>query len=666
MKELKDLKADTWEWLDAFIKRWNWWQSRLNVLCSTLVYLDLVILNPDEDKLSIRDNGLQRFEEIVVESPSIVERTQSVIRQWCLDEREARSSKSVLIALHRLVECMNTLGCYGDHIEEPYLRFLGDHYAEKAKHTSKLTALAYLQICVDDVVAEESRGKGILRDETRTAAGIKTLQQLILPHVEWLANDALDEIITKQDKISLKKLDEAFLRVTASSETWNVSPNDSLLEHYRNNIFRRVKEIVTDTAEDARMIERLLELKEFLDDCLSSSCLNDVELHDRKFTYATWEAFERGFMCRKIKPAELIAKHVDSLMRRGQKAASDAEFFAEMKRVLTLYRFSADKDVFRTFYNRALAKRLLLGRSASDDFEKEVIKVLSESYDAAFSDQAQMFSDLAISKDLVEEYRNVKRGQPPRPDIGLSVMVLQHSVWPVIRKVTRSETGVEVRLPSKMEEALVDFVSFYGEKHANRQLTWAHYLGTATLIARFPSGRKELSVSMYQAVVLLLFNERPTWTTQEIQDRISLNTQDLTLTLQSLALGRKLVLKRVSDRLSKGVRPDDQFTINEDFTDPRVKIHINTIQQSDTLEETQQAVKVIDQYRDASLDAAIVRIMKAKKTLKSQQLIAETIDAVNKHFKPEVKAIKLRIDSLMEREFIARKDGSSDTFVYLA
>jgi cullin-4 len=130
-----------------------------------------------------------------------------------------------------------------------------------------------------------------------------------------------------------------------------------------------------------------------------------------------------------------------------------------------------DKDVFRTFYNRALAKRLLLGRSASDDFEKEVIKVLSESkwtatlatydvhsfflpgttaYDAAFSDQAQMFSDLAISKDLIEDYRNVKPGQPDRPDSGLSVMVLQHSVWPVIRKVTRSETGVEVRLPSKV------------------------------------------------------------------------------------------------------------------------------------------------------------------------------------------------------------------------
>jgi cullin-4 len=34
-----------------------------------------------------------------------------------------------------------------------------------------------------------------------------------------------------------------------------------------------------------------------------------------------------------------------------------------------------------------------------------------------------------------------------------------------------------------------------------------HSLGTAILRARFKAGTKELSVSLYQAVVLLLFNE---------------------------------------------------------------------------------------------------------------------------------------------------------------
>jgi cullin 4 len=217
-----------------------------------------------------------------------------------------------------------------------------------------------------------------------------------------------------------------------------------------------------------------------------------------------------------------------------------------------------------------------------------------------------------------------------------------------------------------MEAALADYVTFYCERHAKRELSWAHYLGTATLTARFPRGNKELSVSLYQAAVLLLFSERGTWTTEEIASRLLLNTNDLTLTLQSLALGRKLVLRRTTPRMGRDIRANDSFSFNENFTDPKVKLHINSIQQNDTVEETVATVKVIDQYRDASLDAAIVRIMKGAKTMKNQQLVNETIEAVAKHFKPEVKSIKLRIDSLIDREFIARKEGTADTFVYLA
>lgn len=60
-----------------------------------------------------------------------------------------------------------------------------------------------------------------------------------------------------------------------------------------------------------------------------------------------------------------------------------------------------------------------------------------------------MFNDLAVSKDLTEAYRTVKPGQPPRPDTKLEIRVLQHSVWPVIRRASRIE-GVEIALPSKV------------------------------------------------------------------------------------------------------------------------------------------------------------------------------------------------------------------------
>ena len=99
---------------------------------------------------------------------------------------------------------------------------------------------------------------------------------------------------------------------------------------------------------------------------------------NQDFIYGLTDAFQSGFRARRNKPAELIAKHLDRAMRKGQKGKDDASFQAELDRVLALYRFTDDKDVFRTFYHRALAKRLLLQKSASDDFEKAVLKKLKE------------------------------------------------------------------------------------------------------------------------------------------------------------------------------------------------------------------------------------------------------------------------------------------------
>lgn len=58
-----------------------------------------------------------------------------------------------------------------------------------------------------------------------------------------------------------------------------------------------------------------------------------------------------------------------------------------------------------------------------------------------------------------------------------------------------------------MQAELIKYTDHYKSKHSGRVLDWIHSLGTATLKARFKAGPKELSVSLYQAVVLLLFNE---------------------------------------------------------------------------------------------------------------------------------------------------------------
>lgn len=58
-----------------------------------------------------------------------------------------------------------------------------------------------------------------------------------------------------------------------------------------------------------------------------------------------------------------------------------------------------------------------------------------------------------------------------------------------------------------MTDELNNFSEFYKKEHGTRKLDWDHALGTATLRANFKAGPKELSVSLYQAIILILFND---------------------------------------------------------------------------------------------------------------------------------------------------------------
>lgn len=58
-----------------------------------------------------------------------------------------------------------------------------------------------------------------------------------------------------------------------------------------------------------------------------------------------------------------------------------------------------------------------------------------------------------------------------------------------------------------MVQYLEAFKLFYLNKHSGRKLQWQPSLGHCVLKAVFSHGDKELQVSLFQALVLLLFNK---------------------------------------------------------------------------------------------------------------------------------------------------------------
>lgn len=75
-----------------------------------------------------------------------------------------------------------------------------------------------------------------------------------------------------------------------------------------------------------------------------------------------------------------------------------------------------------------------------------------------------------------------------------------------------------------MQEELTKFAVYYKQKHQGHKLDWDHALGTATLKASFKSGDKELSVSLYQAIILLLFNDSVELSFTDIKNQCRLGT----------------------------------------------------------------------------------------------------------------------------------------------
>lgn len=73
---------------------------------------------------------------------------------------------------------------------------------------------------------------------------------------------------------------------------------------------------------------------------------------------------------------------------------------------MVLFRFLQEKDVFERYYKQHLAKRLLLNKSVSDDWEKNMISKLKTECGCQFTSKLEgMFKDMTVSNTIMEEFK---------------------------------------------------------------------------------------------------------------------------------------------------------------------------------------------------------------------------------------------------------------------
>jgi cullin 3 len=381
-----------------------------------------------------------------------------------------------------------------------------------------------------------------------------------------------------------------------------------------------------------------------------------------------------------------------------------------LNKVVQLFRFLSSKDVFEEFYKQTTAKRLLGGRVASDDVEKLMIGKLKAECGANYTHKLEgMFSDLSKSALFMANFRRERRDRLVALSGGcdIDVTVLTAPNW----SSTVKPVPMAV-LPPSIAAAAAEFSKYYLDKHNGRKLQWNCGKGTAEVRARIGVGAAartyELTVSTYQMIMLLAFNgpeagagaagsssASPSGGAVAIpyRDFLRFDIPEDELKRHLLSLCNPKVRLLNKSTAKKDVDEEDVFTVNDAFASKLLRIKVPLI----SMKSAQQAAAAaaaasgktggagaaggragaggddagdvmanVEEGRKALLESVIVRVMKARKHMEHNALVAEVIRMVSARFTPDMASIKKRIEHLIERDYMERSAENHNMYAYLA
>uniref|UniRef100_A0A8C1PDE8 Cullin 4A n=1 Tax=Cyprinus carpio TaxID=7962 RepID=A0A8C1PDE8_CYPCA len=593
----------------SFLKKMNrCWQDHCRqtiMIRSIFLFLDRTYVLQNSLLPSIWDTGLELFRTHIISDGAVQSRTVEGILEQIERERNGETVERSL--LRSLLGMLSDLQVYKDSFEQRFLMETNRLYAaEGQRFMQDRDVPEYLHHVAQRLEEENDRVISYLDQSTQKPLIATVEKQLLEEHMSAILQKGLRILLDENRVCELTLLYELFSKVKGGLT--------ALLQAWREYIKSFGAEIVSSPERDKEMVQELLDFKDKMDHVMQR-CFQ----RNDSFINAMKEAFESFINKRPNKPAELIAKYVDSKLRAGNKEATEEELERILDKIMIIFRFIHECG-------------------------------------AAFTSKLEgMFKDMELSKDIMIQFKQYMQNQSDPSNIELTVNILTMGYWP-------SYTPMDVHLPTEMVKLQEVFKLFYLGKHSGRKLQWQPTLGHAVLKTEFKEGKKELQVSLFQTLVLLMFNETEEFSMEEIRTATGIEDDELKRTLQSLACGKARVLNKTPR--GKDVEDGDSFQFNSDFRHKLFRIKINQIQMKETVEEQVSTTERVFQDRQYHIDAAVVRIMKMRKTLSHNLLVSELYNQLKFPVRPA--DLKKRIESLIDRDYMERDKENPNQYHYVA
>ena len=355
---------------------------------------------------------------------------------------------------------------------------------------------------------------------------------------------------------------------------------------------------------------------------------------------------------------------MDLLLRKNPKhSVNEAQIQERLEKLVQLFKYVDDKDIFQRHYGRLLSRRLIYEASISIEAEAWTIDQLKRICGFEYTSKFQrMLTDMNLCDDLNIAFQGALQGGSSLPT---HVLVLTSGSWPLT--VPEGDSSSGLTLPPRLASMVSAFEDFYGRRYNGRRLMWLHPYTRLELRLRGFDKSYEVTVSLHQGRILLALNDQAQITLQELQ-RIdpTLSRMELSLALKPLL---ELGLVRTDGPTPQGLPYETTLciSINDAFTHAKIKVKVPiAVPTEASSTDPDLSKRAIDEDRKLYIEALIVRIMKAKRELSHTGLIKEVLEQGKHKFIPPIPLIKKSIDHLVEKSFLERHPEHIDQYIYIA
>ncbi|RNF14867.1 putative cullin-like protein [Trypanosoma conorhini] len=623
--------------LQSLKKEWDEFTLAVNYIGKTLLYLNN---NYTCHGQTIPQMGERLFCDVVLRNAQLSEAFVKCVRGSLSADADA---KRALKALGLKISQLYRDVLYEPQVEKPLIAVLTEQYRQEMLiKQCELDINGYVGWALHVIEDVEAKVSAILGEDTgrrvETSLGI------------LLIKDNKERLLYSQPgggaaMVEAMNIPCVHRLATALAK---VGESESYLEMVVSAAIKMGTEALKDVsqADPVVAVEKLLALRDRLENLVLN--LPGVS----KASQSPVPRALAGILNENAWFAEKLAYYCDAKVRAK---INEAELERVAADVFGLFRLLKSRDAFEHNFKLLIASRLINSKP-EDPLTQEnflIDRLRDESGDPIVNHFDVMMKDVRMRVGLNNGFLRQLGAKTELP-CEFHATVITTGVWP-----DYADPGIE--LPESMQHCMRLFRSYYLPRHNGRRLSFHTALGTVVFTLNHGKTYELVAPTSFVNTILCFQDGGPGsegLSLQQISSEAKLSEGSILPQLESLLQLGLITVSRVN-----GV---SAYAFNHAFSHPKSKLRLRAAGGNRATEDCLEPRTPRDSENShaISIQAAIVQIIKSRKTMEHLQLCGCVTEALQKvGFAPSMTEIKQGLETLLKKGLLSR-GRSPGVYVY--